>query len=403
VRFVHAADLHIDSPLRGLERYPGAPVDRVRGATRRAFENLVAHCIETEAHVLMLAGDLFDRDWRDYGTGLFFVSQLNRLREVGTHVLVLRGNHDAKNAVTRNLRYPEHVFEFPSDKPHVRRIADSRFTSELAVHGQSFADAKTPDDLALTYADAIRGCVNIGMLHTSLDGRPGHDSYAPTRSSILIDKGYHYWALGHVHAREIVHETPWIVYPGNLQGRHARETGPKGCTAFELEDDRVTSVRAVELDVLRFNHLVLALAERSNFDDALEEIARAIDELRQNEPDRILALRITLDVSHHTGELLTLREESLQGEVRGLALRHHDVWVEKILVRVRRDLGAEASANALPILAHLRAEESGVQAHALALESLSELPEAVREGVEPESVVADARRMLLAELAGEEA
>src|SRR5688572_17676287 len=99
MKFVHAADLHIDSPLRGLERYEGAPVDVVRGATRRALENLVDLCVSEGAAFLLLAGDMFDGDWRDYGTGLYFVSQMVRLRQAQIPVYLVRGNHDAASQV----------------------------------------------------------------------------------------------------------------------------------------------------------------------------------------------------------------------------------------------------------------------------------------------------------------
>src|SRR3989442_11412313 len=109
MKFVHAADLHVDSPLRGLERYEGAPVDRVRMATRRALENLMQLCLEEEAAFLLLAGDIFDGDWKDYGTGLFFVGQMRRMRAAGIPVYLVRGNHDAASQVTKYLVLPDNV------------------------------------------------------------------------------------------------------------------------------------------------------------------------------------------------------------------------------------------------------------------------------------------------------
>src|SRR3954466_5217495 len=102
-KFVHAADIHLDSPLRGLDRYEGAPSERIRGATRRACEGLIKLCLDEKAAFLVIAGDLYDGDWPDYNTGLFFVSQLSRLREAGTRVFLIRGNHDAKSKLTPSL------------------------------------------------------------------------------------------------------------------------------------------------------------------------------------------------------------------------------------------------------------------------------------------------------------
>src|SRR4051812_29910913 len=111
MKFVHAADLHLDSPLRGLDRYEGAPVEQLRGATRRALENLVALCLSEKADFLLLAGDLYDGGWKDYRTGLFFAAQMSRLRAADIPVFFVRGNHDAESNITRSLRLPENVRE----------------------------------------------------------------------------------------------------------------------------------------------------------------------------------------------------------------------------------------------------------------------------------------------------
>ncbi len=117
MKFIHAADVHLDSPLHGLERYEGAPVAEMRGATRRALENLVDLCRDERADFLLLAGDLYDGDWRDFGTGLFFAAQMVRLREAGVRVFVVRGNHDAASRITRSLRLPDNVHVFASRRP----------------------------------------------------------------------------------------------------------------------------------------------------------------------------------------------------------------------------------------------------------------------------------------------
>jgi len=116
MKVVHAADIHLDSPLCGLARYEGAPVERIRGATRRALENLVGLCEQEQAGLLLIAGDLFDGDWRDYSTGLFFVAQMARLRKSGVQVVMLRGNHDAESQVCKSLRLPDNVHELSTRK-----------------------------------------------------------------------------------------------------------------------------------------------------------------------------------------------------------------------------------------------------------------------------------------------
>ena len=232
MRFIHAADLHIDSPLRGLSRYPGPPLERLRGATRRALERLVDLALAEQVDFVLLAGDLYDRDWPDFHTGLFVRSQMVRLGQAGIRVFIVQGNHDAHGVITRQVSWPDNVKLFSS------RSAETVHWAEIgvAIHGRSFPDRAVPEDLVPDYPPAVPGCFNIGLLHTSLTGMEGHDTYAPTSVAVLQTKGYDYWALGHVHQRQVVSQQPRVVYPGNMQGRHARETGAKGCELVKLLD-----------------------------------------------------------------------------------------------------------------------------------------------------------------------
>lgn len=224
-KFLHTADLHLDSPLVGLARYPGAPAEQLRAATRQALVALVDLAVREEISFVLIAGDLYDGDWKDYNTGLFFAHQMSRLNKSGIRVYIVAGNHDAASQMTRTLRLPENVTIFPIRRPCTEVLNDLR----VALHGQGFPTSAVTADLAAGYPPALPHLFNIGVLHTSVTGRPGHETYAPCTLEGLLSKGYQYWALGHVHQREVLHQDPWVVFPGNLQGRHIRETGPKGC------------------------------------------------------------------------------------------------------------------------------------------------------------------------------
>jgi exonuclease SbcD len=329
--FLHAADLHIDSPLRGLERYEEAPTDEIRAATRAAFENLVARSIELQVAFVILAGDVFDGRWKDYGTGLWFTARLRELTSQGIRVYLVAGNHDAEGKMTMALDYPEGVHRFRSSEP--QRFIDEA-TGAILV-GQSFAKAATTEDLAAAYPAATPGAVNIGVLHTALTGREGHDNYAPCSPDTLRAKGYDYWALGHIHQCEVVSTDPWIVFPGNLQARHARETGAKGATLVMVEGGRIASVTEEILDVVRFARVgvdVSSCARRSECEDA---VAQALAEAKDDANGRLLAVRI--EVTGRSAAHTELRRDvdAFVARCRDLANDQGDVWVEKVKIQTQ--------------------------------------------------------------------
>jgi DNA repair exonuclease SbcCD nuclease subunit len=386
VKFVHAADLHIDSPLRGLDKYEGAPATRLRAATRRALENLVALCIDEQVAFLLLAGDVFDGSWKDFSTGLFFAAQMTRLREASIPVVIVRGNHDAASSITKSLRLPDNVRELASKKPDTIELADAG----TLVHGQSFAQRATTDDLAARYPDAVRGAFNIGLLHTCLDGREGHERYAPTSLDTMRAKGYDYWALGHVHAREVLSKEPWIVFPGNLQGRHAKETGSKGASLVTVEDGTVKSVEHRALDVVRWESLVVDATDATDVHDVVDRAREAIVRCAETCADRLLAARIVIRGTTRANGAIRADSEHFDAQLRAAAndesARLGDgVWLEKIIVGTRSTFD----------LAKIR-EEAGAVGHlARRLEVIKNDPKELAELV---ALLADFDKKLPAEL-----
>ncbi len=329
MKIVHSADLHLDSPLRGLARYEGAPVDRIRGATREAFRRLVQLCLDEEAALLLIAGDLFDGDWRDYATGLFLAGELQRLRDVGTQVVVLHGNHDAASPITRDLELPNHCHVLSSTTPETIDLGD------VIVHGQSFATREVTEDLAANYPPAVAGRFNVGLLHTALSGRPGHSSYAPTRLETLLDRGYQFWGLGHVHAREVVHSDPLVLFPGNLQGRHIRESGAKGATVLTISDDHIERFEHRPLDVVRWAQVEVDLTACDGTDDALEAVRSALEATLGVAEQRLVAARLELVGATRAHPRLAADPDTFEANLRLLSLELGDLWIEKIKLRTQ--------------------------------------------------------------------
>ncbi|MEZ4600721.1 MAG: DNA repair exonuclease [Syntrophotaleaceae bacterium] len=346
-KFLHAADIHLDSPLKGLEIYPDAPAEQIRGAARRAFDNLVELAIDEEVAFILLAGDLYDGTWKDYNTGIYFVNRMGRLREAGIPVFLISGNHDAASQITRALNLPDNVTLFS------HRKVDTHLLENLgvAIHGQSFSSRTVADDLTQNYPQGDPDLFNIGLLHTSLTGRPGHEPYAPCTLDALRSKGYQYWALGHVHQREEVECDPWVVFPGNLQGRHIRETGAKGCTLVTVEDGRVVDVTAKELDVLRWSPCRIDLNGCDRSESLLEMVREALEDEREQADGRPLAVRLTLlGITPLHGRLHD-NAAHWHEEFRAVAASLGDVWLEKILFLTRKENSVEGIADDSPFAA----------------------------------------------------
>ncbi|WP_249161772.1 metallophosphoesterase family protein [Actinospica acidithermotolerans] len=330
MKLLHAADLHIDSPLQGLERYPDAPAASIRAATRQATENLVALALSEGVDSVLLAGDIYDGEWRGFDTGIFFQRQMHRLHDADIPVYLVSGNHDAASQISRTLSLPPNVRVFDIHGPET--ILDDELG--LAVHGQGYVRRDVTENLAVHYPPARAGYFNVGLLHTALNGREGHDRYAPCTVDQLAAHDYGYWALGHVHAREEVSREPFIVFPGNIQGRHAKERGPKGCALITVESESV-SVEHRALDVVRWEQVLVDVSKATGVDDACESVRNALAGARSSADGRLLAARVRLTGRSSAHLRLWGDRERLTHEIRTLGYDVGDVWVEKVRVETQ--------------------------------------------------------------------
>lgn len=338
--FIHAADIHLDSPLTGLEQYEGAPVEKIRSATRDAFKNLVDTAIDRKVSFIIIAGDLYDGDWKDYNTGLFFASQMVRLQKEQIKVFLIRGNHDAASLITKELKLPENVIEF-SIRQAESYVID---TLGVAIHGQGFASRSVEENLVKNYPKRKEGYLNIGILHTSATGREGHENYAPCSIDDMKEKGYDYWALGHIHLREALHEKePVILFPGNIQGRHIKETGDKGCTLVTVEDGAIQSLTHLSLDVLRWELCEVEASELESFDEIMDKAREVLEQKYQHADGRFLAVRFRIHGATKVHQELIVNKEHFINNIRSLSLEVGlgDVWVEKVKIETSRMINIE--------------------------------------------------------------
>ena len=329
-KFLHAADLHLDSPLLGLATKSADYAARIDRASRDAFENLIALAIDEGCSFIVLSGDIFDGDLRNFETGLFFIDGMRRLGEAGIQAFLILGNHDAENRFAAKLSMSANVHVFDSKQAQAIAIE----ALQVTVHGRSFPQRDVTENIARDYPAAVAGRFNIGVLHTACQGSESyHAPYAPCTVEQLVNHGYDYWALGHVHTRAVLNTDPHIVYPGNLQGRSPKETGPKGATIVTVTDCQVTQVEHRDLDVVRWATLAVDAAGTETRTALLDRIRAAIEHACADAGDRALAVRLRLvgeTTQHHR---LLIDPQSLRDDIAALlATLPSDIWLEKLVV-----------------------------------------------------------------------
>jgi DNA repair exonuclease SbcCD nuclease subunit len=401
ITILHAADIHIDSPLRGLDRIGSAQLaDTLRQATRRAFENLVDFAINRSVDAVVLAGDIYDGDAKDYGTARFFSEQMIRLDEAGIPVVMVTGNHDADSVITRTLHLPGNVHVLPTDTPGTIRFDDLA----VAFHGQGFATKAVVANLAQQYPEPVDGLVNVGVLHTSVAGYEGHDPYAPCTVADLQSKGYEYYALGHIHQRQVLCQgRTTAAFSGNLQGRHIRETGPKGALVVTLEPGQPAAIEFVELDVARWEHLDIDASQAEDMAQVLGLVERAMTAARQQAGDRPVVARVSISgKTPAAGELADT--ERLREEV-ALVARRLDVVVERIRNKTALPAGAGHLSIDRDVLRDLAAELKDQEIARMLAKLKSETDPLLRdngllEPLQPDQIRDDALAQLTARLAG---
>jgi DNA repair protein SbcD/Mre11 len=385
-RFIHTADVHLDSPLDQLRRMDPSAATRLQQASRRSLELIVETAVQRKVDAVLVAGDLFDGPVKDAGAGLWVDSQFKRLSRANIPVVLIRGNHDAQSNARRVVHWSDGVRMLGTEVPETVMLE----TAGLAIHGQSFGARAETNDLTLSYSNAISGYFNIGMLHTSLAGSAAHDVYAPTTIAALESKGYNYWALGHIHQRShrSLSQHCYVGFSGNTQGRHIREFGPKGFNLVEVVDGRLKQVEFVPSDSLRWHEVQLDLSQVELLGDIEDQLPQLIEPLVQQADGRGLALRIRL-----TGATPLHRELTALGTLEKLAdtlslrLREFgEVWLEKLKLYTRPPQAGLAVELDLPMKYLSQVTNELVTDHEMRgqlLESLEELMRKSRQELLP--------------------
>jgi exonuclease SbcD len=326
-RFIHTADLHLDSPLRSLAMRNGDLAELVGDATRQALITIVDLCIDERVDALIIAGDLYDGDQTSMKTARFLASQMQRLHEAGIGTFIIRGNHDALSRITQELILPPSVTVF-GGRSHAVDLA--RGDLALAIHGLSFAKPQAPESLLDKYHRPAPDTVNIGIMHTSLAGAPGHDLYAPCKASDLHGWGFDYWALGHVHVRAQHAGDRMVIMPGMPQGRDINEAGEKTVSLVTVNDDRSLTVEECPTSIAQFERVPIDLSSAETWRDAAELIEEGMGVARDGTRSAHLVGRLRLTGATPLSWQLRRDRDLLLAEAEQRAEGLGKTWIEKI-------------------------------------------------------------------------
>ncbi|WP_152046269.1 metallophosphoesterase family protein [Aureimonas psammosilenae] len=382
-RFVHTADLHLDSPLRSLSLRNPELAGLIGGATRAALTAIVDLCIEERVDALLIAGDLYDGDQTSMKTARFLGAEMARLADAGIAVFKIRGNHDATSRITARLGLPDNVKVF-GEKAETVTVSTG---VDVVLHGISFAKPQAPESLLPRFAAPVPDAVNIGLLHTSLGGTAGHDVYAPCSLAELSARGFRYWALGHIHKRDAYADGPaTVVMPGIPQGRDINEAGAKSVTLVTVSDDGSVQAQERITSVAEFGRVTVDLSGIASWREAREAMEAALGRAREKARSPHLVARLHLTGATPLAFRLRRDRDVLAEEIEAFAVGFGTLWIDKLVVEAGEPVeeGAPASGDPLSELSRLMRGEIRAahglrhEIEGLARELLNDLPAEAR-------------------------
>lgn len=343
-RFIHTADIHLDSPLKSLALRNPELADLVGGATRQAFSDIIDLCISERVDALVIAGDLYDGDQTSMKTARFLAGELGRLAKAGIRTFIIRGNHDAMSRISRELVLPDTVKLFGGRPEHVL-VERSAGDKPVAIHGLSFAHPTAPDSLLPKYARAIPDTINIGIMHTSLGGAPGHDSYAPCSAAELQATGYDYWALGHIHKRSVISGATTIVMPGMPQGRDINEDGPKSATLVTIADDGTVALEERQTAIAEFARVSIDADGETEWSVLADKVSNALKQARELTTAPELVTRIGFSGETPLAWRMRRDADLLMAEAEERAAQTGATWVEKLEITCTPPIAKSPTSN----------------------------------------------------------
>ncbi|TMW74020.1 metallophosphoesterase family protein [Alteribacter natronophilus] len=340
VTFIHCADLHLDRPFQ-TSKLPPEILEDVRKSAYVSFSRLIDRAIEEKVDFFLISGDLYDLEHRSIKGQLFVKKQAERLAEAGIPLFIIHGNHDPLSETVREIKMPDHVHVFGPDTASVLYEKDGKAAAR--IYGFSYASRRVDENPVQSYIKTYQADApyHIALLHGQEKMEEGHDPYAPFRLKELTETPFDYWALGHIHKRRVLHRGPAVVYPGNIQGGHKNEQGPKGGVLVTLaaSEEEVTFIDTSPVDWHTVRLTIDKLTELDGlFAAAEEKIAGTVTAGKSS----IIQLVITGSGTLHEYLSTPETEEEVLEELRELFGRARPFhWIGSLTVNTVPDVDRE--------------------------------------------------------------
>jgi DNA repair exonuclease SbcCD nuclease subunit len=375
VKFIHTADLHLDTPFKGLLQINKDLADKIKNATFKAFEKIIDTCISEKVDFLLIAGDIFDREYKSLGAQLKFIEQLTRLSRVNIATYFICGNHDPLCSWLSQLDLPDKVYRFSSKE--VEKVVFSKNREPLVdIYGISYQDKAITENISLRYQIAdLKSTFSIAMLHGNLGSESTHGNYAPFTLSDLKNSNFDYWALGHIHSRQVISQkSPVIIYPGNPQGRDFGEKGSKGCYLVELQTGYDPKLSFIPTQLIKFEEITVDLTDINQLTALNDAITNSIESDLHND-NTIIRVTLAGRTPLHYQLIAADSQVSILEQLNTDAFNQTPFrFVDSIRINTKPDLNIEQLRNGGDFLAELIREFDNIEKDpAMASEGISTL------------------------------
>ncbi|EBF5174004.1 exonuclease SbcCD subunit D [Listeria monocytogenes] len=328
IQFLHMADLHLDSPFIGLSTLPQPLFSAIQESTFQSLERITTVAIKEAVDFVLIAGDIYDSEDQSVRAQARFAKEMKRLEAANIPVFMIHGNHDFIEKHKEKFALPSNVHVF-SEQVEVMSHKIATGVS-VNIYGFSYNERHIRSSRVGEYKIQGDADFHIALLHGSeVSSSEEHDVYAPFRVQEISRKGFDYWALGHIHKRQLLAESPSIYYPGNIQGRNRKESGEKGASIVTLSEAS-TTIDFIGTSPIIWEEAVITLPENSEINAFYRETTKLLESYQGRSHSYFLHIIVKMENKQKidTNDWLQMLQEEVE------ITDNTFVWIHKLTTEI---------------------------------------------------------------------